>query len=364
MARCRARGVSRPGIARFAFARYSPSMTRAVSLPALAAVTATFFASWFGPQTTSVDAPCIEMRISAQGGNDPNAAATCGLCHTQIHREWKERGHSNAWDNEHYQEELEPKKRPQSCYGCHIPRSVHDRLGRKPKTRKVNRHEGVTCVTCHRQGDGDAVLGPHGASTDAHPTEKHPAFTLEGSNAMCLSCHSTKIAPVLPVGKDFKANIEALKAKEVVSCTQCHMPEVERHSAIAIATGKPVGEKRKMRSHRMLGPYDVEFVAAGFGVEIARGGDQVLVNVENKAGHRMPGSRERKFVVLVEQLDRAGKSLQKDRVSFEDKNELRTLETRELRFSAAAGVVDVKVSIDHEHHDKVVATIKTETKRL
>jgi hypothetical protein len=234
--------------------------------------------------------------------HNPDSAATCGKCHTEIYAEWKDHDHALAWTDPIYQESLKDKKRPELCYPCHIPTSVLDKLGSKPATRDDLREEGVTCVACHKKEQ--AMAGPFGAKTDAHPSVQDPAFTEQGSNTLCMSCHSTKIGPVLPLGKDFE---EAKLADKGKSCVGCHMAEVERHMAVSMVTGQPTGEVRKGRKHEVFGPGDGDFAGKAFKLSARTDGKDVVLSIENEAGHRVPGLLIRKFVVVVRSRDGSNK---------------------------------------------------------
>ena len=137
-------------------------------------------------------------------GQGPDAAATCGMCHTEIYAEWKGRKHARAWVDPIYQAAIEKKTRPQLCHRCHIPAPVLDRLGRAPRIRDRHLEEGVTCVACHKKGD--TMHGPYGSDTLAHFCEKDPAFSFAGSVSLCASCHATQIEDVLPVAKSIQIN--------------------------------------------------------------------------------------------------------------------------------------------------------------
>ncbi|MCA8958657.1 MAG: hypothetical protein KDC87_21450, partial [Planctomycetes bacterium] len=215
---------------------------------------------------------------------DEDSAQTCAMCHKDIHAEWKDRKHAKAWDDEVYQNSIKKKRNAKLCHACHIPGSVLAKAGRRPAKRDKNLHEGVTCVSCHKQ-DGK-IHGPFGAKTDAHESVKDPMFAEKNSSGLCLSCHSTKIDVVLPVGRDFKSAKLAEKGK---SCVGCHMPEVERHMAVSPVNGKPTGEKRKGRSHAMLGPNDAEFCALAFKLSATKADGKLVLHMENGAGHGVPG---------------------------------------------------------------------------
>ena len=280
----------------------------------------------------------------ARKAADSDSAASCGKCHVAVFNEWKGKAHSHAWTNPVYQNAIKNKKRPQSCHACHTPDQVLERVGRKPKTRDDILEEGVTCVSCHKLGE-EEIHGPFGAETEAHTSKKSPHFTLEGSNGLCASCHSTKIGPVVPVGRDY-TRAEGPKGKEKKSCVECHMPEVERHLAIDPETKKPVGPKRKNRRHGMLGPDDAEFCATAFSFESRKDGAEIVLEVENKAAHRVPGLTLRKFVFTAQQLDGADKEVGKGEAEITGEDYLQIFETREFRFPAAPTAAALKIVVE------------------
>lgn len=285
-------------------------------------------------------------------------AKKCGECHKAYYEEWMRSAHSRAWTDEVYQKQLKqkqeahPKKAEQTtCYDCHIPQSVLDRLGKKPRRRKdpMTFHEGVTCVSCHEKGG--TIHGPYGSKTDAHPVEKHPAFTAANVYGLCASCHDTNIGPVLAVARDFK---KAKLAAQGKSCTGCHMREVERHIAVN-ALGKPVGEQRKGRQHDILGPSDKEFLASAFKLGAKKNGKDVEVLVANEAGHKVPALTLRRFRFHVRQLDASGKELAHDKFELHHENLLEVLEQRHFPFPLKEGARAVEVSGEHVFEDAVVA---------
>ena len=290
---------------------------------------------------------------------DPNSAKTCGQCHKDFYQEWHGRSHAKAWVNPVYQDAIKKVKDPASCHNCHIPEQVLKRLGKKPSVRTELLDEGINCVACHQSGD--AIHGPFGATTDAHPTVKDPTFNQADSKALCMGCHNLKIGPVLPLARDFE---EAKLGEKGKSCVGCHMPEIERHLAIAPATGKPTGEKRKTRDHRVLGPYDVEYCAKAFALAARKDGNDVVLAVTNEAGHRVPGLTLREFKFTVRQVDAAGKELGGDEIVLSSENDLPVATTREFRFAQKPGNAGLEVVVDHWFQEKKVATVLTQKLKL
>ena len=322
------------------------TVTALISLPLLTAL-----GSFAEEPTTGKVETLADLVAQGQG---PDAASTCGMCHTEIHAEWKDRKHGVAWTDPIYQAAMLQKTRPQLCHACHIPDSVLERVGSRPRTRDRHLEEGVTCVACHKKGN--AQQGPYGSDTLAHLCEKNEAFSFEGSVTLCASCHSTQIEDVLPVAKDF---LEADMASKGMSCIGCHMPEVERQMSVSLSTGNPIGEVRKGRSHALLGTSDVEFVATAFGFATSRRDENLVLSISDLAGHRIPGFRLRTFPVDVRQLDDDGNELRADQLVISDENALQAGETRDFTFPLADGVATVEVQLHHHFEGERVATILT-----
>ena len=200
--------------------------------------------------------------------------------------------------------------------------------------------------------------GPYGAETDAHGTQKNELFTPKGSNALCNSCHKTKIDVVLPVGKDFdKSGLEA-KGK---SCIGCHMAEVERPIANEKGSDKPSGIKRKGRSHTILGPSDAEFCASAFKLTVSKVEGRAVLKIENMTGHRVPGLTTRNFVFVCNQLDADGKILATDKTVVSSETDLPVLETRDVPLTATEGATKLEIVIQHHFLGKLFAELPKTT---
>jgi nitrate/TMAO reductase-like tetraheme cytochrome c subunit len=294
----------------------------------------------------------LSVQDREPAGKDPSSAASCGKCHADHFREWSGRAHSQAFVDPVYQRALKERSRPESCHGCHAPVEVLAKLGKKPDARATLREEGVHCVSCHRLGD--TIHGPLECATDAHRSEQDPAFLTPGVSALCASCHSMKIGPVLPVARDFQDSGHARSGK---SCVTCHMPEIERPLvADPVAAGAPA--KRVTHDHRVLGPGDVEFCAKAFELGLRKGERGLMVLVTNRAGHRVPGLTLRKFVVRVRVVAADGSELAAaPPLELSAENDLRVEETREIPCAFPAGTRSVEVAIDHVLSGNLVATV-------
>ncbi len=247
----------------------------------------------------------------------------CAECHRAIAEEWAESLHGIAWVDPHYQEAIARKRRPEGCHGCHIPERLHlGDLSKRPRPRdgagegSEPLHHGITCTTCHGGPDGE-ILGPWGAETDAHASVRSPSFTGEGRDRLCAACHQTNIGPVVGVARDF---LETDQAAKGLSCVGCHMPIVERPAAIG-----PDGERseeREVRSHRILGPWDTEFLASAFALSVEVGEDRTRLVIVNQAAHRVPGLTDRSFVVRARLVDEAGKVVDEEELEITTRSHL------------------------------------------
>jgi hypothetical protein len=209
-------------------------------------------------------APAVKLQPERVPGLD---AYACVGCHREVGEEWAGSAHGLAWVDEAYHAELQGKKRPELCYGCHAPEPLlAGELTPRPDARDSGRDLGVSCESCHAEASG-AMLGPHGTETPAHPSKRSEHMSAPGSNALCSACHAFNIGPVIGIAKDFAtAGLEA----RGLSCVGCHMAPVER----AWASDAPA---HTGRSHALQTPRDPAFLRNAFAVELADGGIRLVV---------------------------------------------------------------------------------------
>ena len=278
-----------------------------------------------GAQDPAPEAPAAEVADETAAVEVPTAVdgrpvhlpgwedVACADCHREIAEEWAGTLHAQAWIDEVYQKALETKRRPQSCWGCHIPEPLHlAPLGQKPRPRddveEDPRHHGVSCTSCHLGPDG-VMLGPFESGpgneiSGAHDSRQHESFVEgPGQDALCIACHRTNVGPVIGIAKDFELTRQADKGR---SCVGCHMPEVERSHAVVTKDDGSVytAPVRPGRRHTLNTPRDPGFLAKAFELEPLPGG--VGLSVGNNAGHRIPGLKTRTMTFRVEALDADG----------------------------------------------------------
>src|SRR5262245_36043165 len=84
----------------------------------------------------------------------------CAKCHVDVTEEWASSAHGLAWVDEEFRAQAQAKKRPELCYGCHVPEPLlAGELDGRPDAREPSRDLGVHCESCH-QDQGGAMLGP------------------------------------------------------------------------------------------------------------------------------------------------------------------------------------------------------------
>ena len=263
----------------------------------------------------------------------------CAECHAAQVEEWSGSAHALAWENEPYQEDLEGRKKAESCHGCHAPVALHGAedalVAGKPEARKDARHLGVSCESCHLAADG-ALLGPTGAPTDKHATRKGASFSAAGSNALCASCHRTTVGPVIGLARDFE---QSSAAAQGATCVSCHMaPRAE----VAVEGGT-----RSVRSHALQTPRDPAFLALGFELELSLDPLGARLRVRNRAGHRIPGLIGRELEFAATALDAQGTELGVETLTLTTESYLPVDGEVELALPARTA----RVRVVGRHHD-------------
>ncbi|MBI5431713.1 MAG: hypothetical protein HZA52_02665 [Planctomycetes bacterium] len=287
-------------------------------------------------------APIADGRIARLAAVD---ALDCTPCHRDVAEEWATSVHALAWVDELYREELLEKKKPEGCWGCHVPVPLAGTdLSQKPAPREELREHGVACVSCHLAPDG-AILGPFGAATEAHRSVKDARFGGADGDALCAACHRTNVGPVLGVAKDFEVSEQARKGR---SCVGCHMAPIER-AAANTPTGAEPRElpKRAGRSHALQTPRDPSFLARAFELHASSADGRTRVELLNVSGHRVPGLIGRSLKVTAEVLDATGAVLAERTVEIDSRSFVPVDEALEIEL----GAVGPKVRLRGLHRD-------------
>lgn len=250
------------------------------------------------PKSLGTPAPAIALKPPALADY---ASDACVACHADVAREWATTAHAIAWVDTEYQEQLADKKKPETCWGCHVPKPLlQGDLAQKPAARAEGRELGITCASCHA-GAGGKVLGPRGTPTSAHVSEKADVFVKDRSNALCISCHRFNVGPVIGIAKDF---VDAGLGEKGFACLDCHAADVEMR--FASKNGDEDPPSRKGKSHAIQTPRDPAFLAQAFELVLDQAGGKAVVRVRNQAGHRVPGLVGRSIEIEAQALDAGG----------------------------------------------------------
>ena len=255
-------------------------------------------------------------------GLDGLRAEDCGRCHTSIYEEWRQSTHAAAWLDPQFQAELH--KDPEvgwMCLNCHTPVKnqqadivTQSGVVRSPATRpnaafsSEYRDEGVSCLGCHWREDG--IAAPHRDVAAPHAVVYAPDLHEDGA---CTNCHQAMARLEDALVCHFDTGGEKERAGVQKSCSECHMPAVERPVV-------PGGKVRKGGAHTWAGS------GLGKGLWPAHSGLNSLAVYEPKldasgrlsftlhnakAGHKLPtGDPERFIRVTAETRDSEGKALE------------------------------------------------------
>jgi len=143
------------------------------------------------------------------------SAQECGSCHVEQYAEWKKTAHATAFVSEDFKSQSDDYQE-EECLFCHIPGEV---LNVERKARNYNRHEGVTCVSCHLFEK--TMHGPHssGALFSPHSISQNSKVDSQlESSQICGVCHE----------ETYEQWDEQRKNKEYPTCHECHGVAVER----------------------------------------------------------------------------------------------------------------------------------------
>ena len=253
------------------------------------------------------------------------SAASCGQCHVEIYKEWKQSTHAFAFQDLQFQAEMK-KNDIYACLNCHTPLQNQQEFivtglqngDYKTPAKSINskfdkelQMEGITCASCHiRNGN---VIGTIGNSDAPHKTIKDAGFL---SEKLCMSCHnvseelSEELVCTFETGDEWKNNWAKEKGK---ICITCHMPVTERPISIGM-------QKRISHYHNFPGSgipkfYGMEVEGLN-GLEITPGhlakyfhaGDTLKYSLRVKnsyAGHSLPtGDPERYYLITFRLMNR------------------------------------------------------------
>lgn len=268
-----------------------------------------------------IDRPPMMPRLEPLSEVGSLSAERCGACHQEHYREWSASLMAQAATNPFFTFERAENKNLFLCGRCHFPLENQEPLlvsglrsldplipvaAPNPSYDEALQQQGVTCAVCHMRAGTNAILNaralPEGASP--HPLEQTKV------DAICERCHQFD-----PIGTDtfrppldtFSEYAEYVKQGGKETCVSCHMPAIERASTAS----SPV---RAGHDHRFLGARDPAFIEKFVTASIGSDPQGLFVEVENRAGHRVPTAEPSRVLRLVVELVRADGSVSAARV--------------------------------------------------
>lgn len=255
------------------------------------------------------------------------SSISCRACHTRIYEEWASSSHARAFDSPVFQQEWQKRNRKKSCLKCHAPEGVFETgLGHVPVARRQWKGEGVSCISCHK--DGGAMVGPHDTHDAAHPTIRDDAIRSVG---MCASCHGSSCECTMG-GEGQLHDYLHSPQRSRETCQSCHMPAVFASSVDLV---QPVYPKRKGRSHMIEASRDPAVLRASMALDGFVEGRWYTVGLTNEASaHKLPGGPQRALVIETVFTDQNGLEFdhQVEYVMEKTRTRLRPAEARSWRY--------------------------------
>jgi len=241
------------------------------------------------------------------------SAKVCGECHPNQYKQWSLSSHAYA-DLSPMFNKFEQRINDISrgtvnyfCVRCHasVGTALAERRDIAWWDRSAAAREGITCVTCHRVGEGygktngarritpgpihEPVFGPFDslgglkAITDARTngilvTIDEPDRPAEGDkkwirmhqtaiqsdlivkSELCVACHQVAVHPGIKLETVWEEYRASPAAKEGITCQKCHMSKDPGHDAgyeigwAAEVNGKHFNEQRPLTDHTFVGP--------------------------------------------------------------------------------------------------------------
>jgi hypothetical protein len=193
-------------------------------------------------------------------------------------------------------------------------------LDRRPDFRDFNEPDGVHCLSCHGLADGVA------AARTLPDAPCRPRFTPDFLRAeSCWPCHE-------PTHHAFSEYATSDAKALGLRCADCHMA--------------PCSD-RPGRSHGPNGGLDADFVKRAIAWQCSLDGNELVVTLRNRTGHRFPGeipSRVFQVKVVVDGGEPGYVTLRKPtKEETRDDDRLGVNETRALRFPVDPAAHDVHV---------------------
>lgn len=236
------------------------------------------------------------------------SAKVCGACHPGQYRQWSNSSHAYAnlspMFNKFEQKinDLASGTIGSFCVRCHA--SVGTALGERRDIawwdRSAASREGITCVSCHRVGEGygkvnaarritpgnihEPVFGPFDSSggikaisnamkykilVNSEVPDKAGFLRIHQAaiqsdlivrSEFCVTCHQVQVHPGIKLETVWEEYRASPAAKEGITCQDCHMstnpglPSGYAEGPAAVVNGHVVNLKRRLTDHTFVGP--------------------------------------------------------------------------------------------------------------
>jgi len=236
------------------------------------------------------------------------SAKVCGQCHPNQYRQWSNSSHAYAnlspMFNKFEQKinDLASGTINSFCVRCHasVGSSLAERRDIAWWDRSGAAREGITCITCHRVGEGygktngarritpgninESVFGPFDSrgvlqaignarryQIQVNPVEpEKPGWLrihqqaiqsdLIVQSELCAACHQVQVHPGIKLETVWEEYRASPAAKDGITCQQCHMskdpglPVGFAKGPAALVNGLFVNEQRDVTDHTFVGP--------------------------------------------------------------------------------------------------------------
>jgi predicted CXXCH cytochrome family protein len=174
-------------------------------------------------------------------------AAYCAECHLQVHTEWRDGMHAQAWSAPLFQAAYAEEPLPW-CRNCHAPLSAQEQ-------GTLSREQGITCAACHVRGAEIVGARDVQPSRTGHAVQAVADF---GGSALCAGCHQFTFP------REVSTDFRPLEGGSAVHYSAEPMQSTITEWQNSAASPKPCAECHG-GGHRFTGPTDTRWLEQQFG---------------------------------------------------------------------------------------------------
>ena len=270
---------------------------------------------------------------------DFETSDTCGKCHRDIYRMWRQSAHAEATEDPFFYQTLEDVRgmdrgrREKICLECHAPMAI---VSGDLELKLSSSREGVPCEFCHSLVEVEMTeRGPRhkldigkikrGTIAEADSPAHGVAFSaLHRDSLLCAPCHEYVSEDGVSILTTYSEWQSSRAAENGMTCQGCHMEVTEAQ----VVDPKVVRKSdAKVNLHEMPGGHSVQQLLKALDIKVRterKGGVlDVRVTVSNDgAGHAVPtGMPGRRIILSVDVNAGRGVTHEEQRVygkSFKD----------------------------------------------